>query len=139
SVTVVSWGGQVTTALTNAIYTPFTTQTGIKVNSEDYDGGLAKLRAMSESNNVTWDVMDMESQDAELACQEGLVIPINPDTDIAPSAGGASIKDDFGEVGLKKCGVGFDVWSYILAYDGGKFSGDKPATPADFFDLKKFP
>jgi putative spermidine/putrescine transport system substrate-binding protein len=139
SVTVVSWGGQVTTALTNAIYKPFTEQTGIKVNSEDYDGGLAKLRAMSESNNVTWDVMDMESQDAELACQEGLVIPINPDTDVAPSADGTALKDDFGEVGLKKCGVGFDVWSYILAYDSSKFSGDMPKSPADFFDVEKFP
>lgn len=139
SVTVVSWGGQVTTALTNAIYKPFTQQTGIKVNSEDYDGGLAKLRAMSEGNNVTWDVMDMESQDAELACQEGLVIPINPETDVAPSADGTAVKDDFGEVGLKKCGVGFDVWSYILAYDGSKFPDSKPSTPADFFDLKKFP
>jgi putative spermidine/putrescine transport system substrate-binding protein len=138
-VTVVSWGGQVTTALTNAIYKPFTQKTGITVNSEDYDGGLAKLRAMHESGDVSWDVMDMESQDAELACQDGLVVPIDPSKDIDAGPNGASAQDDFGAAGLKKCGVGFDVWSYILAYDASKFPGDKPSSPADFFDLKKFP
>jgi putative spermidine/putrescine transport system substrate-binding protein len=94
---------------------------------------------MSESGNVTWDVMDMESQDAELACQDGLIVPLDPSKHIEPAPDGMSLKDDFGAVGLKKCGVGFDVWSYIIAYDGSKFQAGKPTTPADFFDLKKFP
>jgi putative spermidine/putrescine transport system substrate-binding protein len=98
---------------------------------------LAKLRAMTETGNVTWDVIEMESQDAELACEDGLVIPIDPAT-LAP-AGNVSAVEDFGKVGLQKCGAGLDVWSYIIAYDASKFPGQKPSTPADFFDLKKFP
>ncbi|MBV9522879.1 MAG: ABC transporter substrate-binding protein, partial [Alphaproteobacteria bacterium] len=132
------FGGQATKAATEAILKPFTAETGITVNTVDYDGGLAQLRAMSESHNVSWDVMDMESQDTDLACNEGLLEPIDPKT-LPNGADGTPASQDFIQNGLSKCGVGFDVWSDVIAYDASKFANEKPTTPADFFDIKKFP
>ncbi|MDX1738797.1 MAG: extracellular solute-binding protein, partial [Alphaproteobacteria bacterium] len=38
-----------------------------------------------------------------------------------------------------ECGVGTITWATIIAFNKEAFSGPKPATMADFFDLDKFP
>ena len=47
-----------------AYFEPFTAKTGINFVKEEYDGGLAKLRAHGEARNTTWDLIDLESNDA---------------------------------------------------------------------------
>ena len=69
--TVVSWGGAYTRSQVKAYHEPFTMETGIKINSEDYNGGLAQIKAQVESGNVTWDVVDLEPSDVARACDEG--------------------------------------------------------------------
>ena len=54
AITVVSWGGAYTASQVEAYHKPFTAETGIAINSEDYNGGLAQVRAQVEANNVTW-------------------------------------------------------------------------------------
>ena len=64
SVTTVSWGGSYAKAVNEAINIPFTAATGIRVNVEDYSGGLAQIRAQVDVGNIHWDVVDMEIADA---------------------------------------------------------------------------
>ena len=60
------------------------TQKLVNINSIDYSGGLAEVRAQVEAGNVTWDVVDLELSDAVLGCDEGLFEVI--DKSILPNA-----------------------------------------------------
>ena len=53
---VVSWGGAYTASQMNAYHKPYMKKNpGVKINSIDYSGGLAQMRAQTEARNVTWD------------------------------------------------------------------------------------
>ena len=138
SVTAVSWGGSYARACTKAIHEPFTAETGIEVRMEDYNGGLAQIRAQVETGNVHWDVVDLEMADAVLGCDEGLLEPIDA-ADLPPGPDGTSAEQDFFPETLTECGIGLVYYSTIYAYNEEKFPGSKPATIGDFFDLEKFP
>jgi len=138
SITAVSWGGAYTKSQLKAYHEPFEKKFGIKVNSMDYNGGLAEIQTQVQSGNVTWDVVDVELADAIKGCDEGLFERI--DHSILPAApDGTSAKDDFLPGTLTECGVGQIVWSQIIAFDPGQFSGKKPSSMKDFFDTKNFP
>ena len=138
SLTVVSWGGAYTNSQVQAYHKPWEKKTGIKINSEDYNGGMAQVKAQVESGNIAWDLVDVELSDAVRGCDEGLLEEI--DHSILPAApDGTPAKDDFIPGTLTDCGVASIVWSTVYAYDKSKFSGAKPTTFADFFDVKKFP
>ncbi len=138
SLTVVSLGGSYARACKKAYHEPFTAQTGIEVRLEDYNGGLAQIRAQVETGNVHWDVVDMEIANAVLACDEGLLEPIAIDN-LPQGADGTPAAQDFFPDTLTECGVGTLFFSTIYAYNREKFSGSKPSTIGDFFDLAKFP
>ena len=78
SLTVVSWGGAYTHSQVKAYHEPFTEKTGVKILSEDYNGGLAQIKAQVESGNVRWDLVDLELSDAVRGCDEGLLERIRP-------------------------------------------------------------
>ena len=71
-VTVVSWGGAYTKSQVEAYHKPFIAGSKAKIISEDYNGGLAEIKAQVEAGNVTWDIVDVELSDAVRACDEGL-------------------------------------------------------------------
>ena len=71
--TVVSWGGAYQEAQRKAYFEPFMKKTGKKVLDESYNGEMAKIRAMVEANNVTWDVVQVESPELINACEQGLL------------------------------------------------------------------
>ncbi|CAI8010178.1 hypothetical protein GBAR_LOCUS6728 [Geodia barretti] len=71
--TMVSWGGAYGRATEKALLEPFGAQTGYTMNVEDYNGGLAEIRAQVETGNVHWDVVDLEAADAVRGCDEGLL------------------------------------------------------------------
>jgi putative spermidine/putrescine transport system substrate-binding protein len=138
SITVTSFGGAFSTSQIEAYQKPFMKKTGVKVNAEVYNGGLAEIRAQVQSGNVTWDVVDVEKQDLTAACDEGLLETIDFSM-LAPGPGGSPASKDFIAGALHECGVATIVWSTIVAYDQTKFPGEKPSKLADFFDVKKFP
>ncbi|MGI9482614.1 MAG: ABC transporter substrate-binding protein [Hyphomicrobiales bacterium] len=138
AITAVSWGGAYTNSQVKAYHEPFTAETGVKINSVDYNGGIAEIKAQVEAGNVTWDIVDVELSDAVRGCDEGLLERIDHSM-LPPAPDGTAAKDDFLEGTLYECAVANIVWSTIYAYDSSKFSGEKPTTIADFFDLKKFP
>jgi putative spermidine/putrescine transport system substrate-binding protein len=138
ALTIVSWGGAYTKSQPEAYHKPFTKNTGIKINSEDYNGGLAEVKAQVEAGNVTWNAVDVELSDAVRACDEGLAEVIDPSI-LPPAPDGTPAMDDFIENTVTECAVGTIVWSTVYAYDDTKYPGVKPKTMADFFDVKKFP
>jgi len=138
ALTVVSWGGAYTNSQIKAYHEPFTRETGITINSADYSGGLAEIKAQVEAGNVTWDVVDVELSDAVRGCDEGLLETIDPS--ILPDApDGTSAMDDFIPGSITECAIGSIVWSTIYAYDSTVFPDNAPTTMEDFFNLADFP
>ncbi len=135
--TIVSWGGAYTKSQVEAYHKPYIEKTGTKINSEDYNGGIAEIKAQVEAGNVSWDIVDVELSDAIRACDEGLLETIDHST-LPAGADGTPATEDFIKGTLYDCAVANIVWSTIFAYDSSKIS-DGPKTMADFFDLKKFP
>ena len=138
TITVVSWGGAYTKSQVEAYHKPWIAKTGNQIVSEDYNGGLAEIKAQVEAGNVKWDIVDVELSDAVRACDEGLAEEI--DMSILPAApDGTPAADDFiaGTLDVP-CAVPTIVWSTIFAYDTSKMANG-PTSIADFFDLAKFP
>ena len=105
---------------------------------EDYNGGLAQIRAQVETGNVYWDVVDLNVADAVLGCDEGLLELIAVE-DLSPAADGTPAEEDFYPGTLTDCGMGTIFFSSIYAYHPQHFTDAKPETIEDFFDLERFP
>jgi putative spermidine/putrescine transport system substrate-binding protein len=136
SITVVSWGGAYTKSQVEAYHKPWIEMTGNQIVSEDYNGGLAEVKAQVEAGNVSWDLVDVELSDAIRGCDEGLLEEI--DLSMLPDGvDGSSAADDFLEGALSDCAVANIVWSSIFAYDSSVISGVDSI--ADLFDLEAFP
>jgi len=138
TITVTSFGGAFSESQIEAYQKPFMKKTGVTVNAEVYNGGLAEVRAQVQSGNVTWDVLDVEKQDLTAGCDEGLFEPVDPAL-LSPAPDGTPATEDFLPGTIHECGVATIVWTTIVAYDKTKFPGEKPSKLADFFDVKKFP
>lgn len=136
--TIVSWGGSYAKASIDGIFKPFEEATGIKVNVEDYNGGLAQIRGQVESGNVHWDVVDVESQDDLIGCDEGLLEYLD-DLELPDAPDGTPAEEDFFEGANSECGLGNIVWATVIAYNSSTYEEDPPSTMADFFDLEKYP
>jgi putative spermidine/putrescine transport system substrate-binding protein len=136
--TVVSWGGALTKSHMLAFVRPYRKTTGRWVNVEDYDGGLDEIRDQVESLNVKWDVVSLGLPNAIRGCREGLLEPLDH-KDLTAAPDGTPARQDFYDVALQDCAVGYNIWATVVAYSPGKFRGTKPAALADFFDLDRFP
>ncbi len=128
--TVISFGGANKDAQQKAYYQPFSASSGIKVVAGDYNGEMAKLRAMVDSKHVSWDVLDVESTELARGCDEGLFEKLDyrriaNKNDLLPGA-------------AQECGVAAYVWSTVLAYNADKLK-QAPASWADFWDVQRFP
>ena len=129
--TVVGWGGSYQEAQRKAYFDPYIKKSGNKLLDESYNGEMAKIKAMVETSNVTWDVVQVEEAEMILGCEEGLFETL----DWSRIGGKAS----FLPAAVSECGVGTIYWSVILAYDADKIKGDGPKTWADFFNTAKWP
>ena len=138
ALTVASWGGSYARACVKGYHQPFIAETGIEVRLDDYNGGLAQVRAQVETGNVYWDVIDLEITDAVRGCDEGLLEPIDT-ADLPPAPDGTPAEQDLYPQTQTECGVGTLFYSTVYAYNPESLPGEKPATLADFFDLERFP
>ena len=129
SLNFVSWGGTTQDAQKEAWAIPFTKNTDIKV-VQDGPTDYGKLKAMVESGNVQWDVVDVEADFALRAASEGLLEPL-----------------DFTQIKRDKIdprfasdhGVGSFFFSFVLGYNEGKLGANKPADWTALFDTKTYP
>ena len=138
SLTVVSWGGSYAKACVDGYHKAFTDETGIEIRLEDYNGGLAQVRAQIEAGAVHWDVVDVELADGVRGCDEGLFELLDPET-LPPGAGGEAAAGDYYPGMITDCGANQLFYSTVYAYNAERFPGAKPTTIEDFFDLERFP
>ncbi len=138
---VVSWGGAYTASQQNAYHAPYmAANPDINiVNDDSANGAVAKLRAMQEAGNVTWDLVDMVASDAILSCDEGLAIEIDHNAVLAPAPDGTPALEDFGDLVVSPCFIPQIVYSTTFGYRKDKVGDTPPTSINDVFDLAKYP
>ncbi|WP_353666343.1 ABC transporter substrate-binding protein [Marinomonas sp. THO17] len=124
----VSWGGSTQEAQQEAWAIPFSAISNIKV-IQDGPTDYGKLKAMVESGNVQWDLVDVEADFAYRAAAEGLLEPLDfsiiDTTDIDPRF-------------VSDYGIGSFYFSFVLAYNKNSLSSE-PSSWEALFDLDTYP
>lgn len=139
---IVSWGGAYSASQQNAYHDPYMKKTGINiVNDDSSNEAVAKLRAMNQAGNLTWDLVDTVASDAIRLCDEGLVLEIDFDNQLAAGADGSTPTNDFGDLIVSDCAIPQIVYSTTFGYrtDVSEWGGKKPTSIKDVFDVKNFP
>ena len=128
--TVVSWGGAYQEAQRKTIFEPYNAKTGNVIKEEEYNGEVAKIKAMVESGTVSWDVISVDTATALQGCDDGVLetLDYSKILDKAKVLPGAALD----------CAIGSDVYATVFAYDTAKLPNG-PASIKDLFDLEKFP
>ena len=138
--TIVSWGGAYAKSQLKAYHEPYTAKTGVKIiNDDSSNDAVARLRAMNEAGNITWDLVDVEGADAIRLCDEGLAMPIDPDQHLAPAPDGTSASKDFGDMLISDCFIPQIVFSTTFGYRTDLVGNNPPDDICDVFDLAKYP
>ena len=141
--TVVSWGGAYSKSQINAYHDPYmelNPDVNIIHDESSYEA-VAKLRAMREAGNLTWDLVDAVPADAIRLCDEGLAMEIDVDEMLAPAPDGTPASEDFGASLVSECFIPQIVYSTTLGFrtDVGTWNGNEPDDVCDVFDLETFP
>ncbi|MDF1856324.1 extracellular solute-binding protein [Pseudooceanicola sp.] len=141
--TLVSWGGAYQSSQQKAYVEPYLGMHD-DVNvvwDESSAEAVAKLRAMNEAGNVTWDLVDVVASDGIRLCDEGLAMEIDPDEDLAAAPDGTSAEDDFGDLLVSDCFIPQIVYSTTFGYrtDMVPAGVEAPSKICDVFDLEKYP
>lgn len=142
SMTIVSWGGAYSASQNNAYHKPYMALTGISViNDDSANESVAKLRAMNEANNLTWDLVDAVAADAIRLCDEGLAEVIDHDKVLAAAPDGTPASEDFGETLVSECFIPNIVYSTTFGYrtNVAEWGGKTPTEICAVFDTESFP
>ena len=138
--TIVSWGGAYSKSQLKAYHEPYAEKSGINIiNDESSAEAVAKLRAMKEANNVTWDLVDVVASDAIRLCDEGLAEEINHDEDLAKAPDGSSASDDFGDLIVSECFIPQIVYSTTFGYRTDMVGDNPPKDVCAVFDTATYP
>jgi putative spermidine/putrescine transport system substrate-binding protein len=139
--TLVSWGGAYQASQQNAYVAPYLEMNaGVSaVWDESSAEAVAKLRAMNEADNVTWDVVDVVAADAIRLCDEGLAMEIDFDEALAPAPDGTSATDDFGDLIVSDCFIPQIVYSTTFGYRTDLVGDTPPTEVCAVFDTDAYP
>ncbi|WP_298189590.1 polyamine ABC transporter substrate-binding protein [uncultured Pseudomonas sp.] len=129
SMNFVSWGGSTQDAQKQAWAEPFSEASGIRV-VQDGPTDYGKLKAMVESGNVQWDVVDVEADFALRAASEGLLEPLDFSVIQRETIDPRFVSDH---------GVGSFYFSFVLGYNQGKVGGNTPQDWTALFDTSTYP
>ena len=140
---IVSWGGAYSASQQKAYHDPYMAANPDVniINDESSPEAVAKLRAMNEANNITWDLVDVEAGDAIRLCDEGLARPMDFDTELAAAPDGTPATEDFGDMLVSDCFIPQIVFSTTFGYrtDLVPEGVEPPTSACDVFDLEKYP
>lgn len=137
-ITIVSWGGVYQESQREAYMKPFSEQTGIPFEEDEYPGDFDEVIEQVESGDVTWSVVDVTLADAIRGCNGGYLEPIPPSI-LPPAPDGTPAMDDFLPNTLHECAVGEILWSTLFAYSEEAFPDEAPDSVADVFNTDDFP
>lgn len=127
---IAGWGGNYQDAQRVAYFQPFASERGLKFTETTYLGGLAEVKTMADTGDVTWDLVIVEGADLQVGCDEGLFEELNWET--------IPLKDELIPEAIQPCGAGNVIIGTGLAYNA-KTIGEAPTGLADFFDTAKWP
>ncbi len=143
SMTLVSWGGAYQTSQQEAYSKPYMEMNeGLEVIWDESSAeAVARLRAMDEAGNITWDLVDVVAADAIRLCDEGLAMEVDHDEILAPAPDGTDASDDFGDLIVSDCFIPQIVYSTTFGYrtDMVPEGVDAPDQICDVFDLETYP
>jgi putative spermidine/putrescine transport system substrate-binding protein len=122
------YGGPTQEYMQEAWFQAFSNDSGNNVEQTS-PAPWAKLHAMSEADNVAWDVMWVAFDD-DLNTNEYLA---DIDCDVV------ACSDFDGPVPMQKQAVPFLLTTVALTYSTEAFPDDAPSSWADFFDMEKYP
>ena len=111
-----------------AIWQPFAEASGATMQMDAFDAG--KLKAMVDSGNVAWDLVDTSQVDSARGCgtlYEKMDLSQIDTSQLPPD----TITDE--------CMIPNVMYGFVIAYNTEKFGDNPPTSAADFFDTKKFP
>ena len=138
--TIVSWGGAYSKSQLKAYHEPYSAKTGVTILNDDSSStAVAKLRAMNEAGNITWDVVDVEAAPAMQLCDEGLAMEINPDTMRAAAPDGTPASEDFGDMLVSECFIPQIVYSTTFGYRTDLVGDTPPDNVCAVFDTETYP
>ncbi|MXQ06304.1 extracellular solute-binding protein [Alphaproteobacteria bacterium GH1-50] len=141
--TLVSWGGAYQESQQRAYVEPYLEMNpGVTaVWDSSSNEAVAKLRAMAEAGNVTWDVVDVVASDAIRLCDEGLAMEIDHDEMLAQGDDGSDASDDFGDLLVSDCFIPQIVYSTTAGYRSDLLpeGAPKPDSICAFFDTETYP
>ncbi len=138
--TIVSWGGAYSKSQLKAYHEPYSEKTGVTIlNDDSSNEAVAKLRAMNEAGNITWDVVDVVASDAIRLCDEGLAMEIDHDAMLEPAPDGSPASEDFGELIVSDCYIPSIVYSTTFGYRTDLVGDTPPTEICAVFDLETYP
>ena len=124
-------GGDAATAMTKVFAEPFMqANPGIKVAVDGTFPSSAKIKAMVDAKNTSWDVCDRNLPAALELGQQGLLEEIDY---------GIVDKSKLRPEHAAKWGAGSYIFSNVIAYQTKAFGDRKPMTWQDFWNVKEFP
>lgn len=132
TLTIATWGGAYESVQREVLFDPFTEQTGITIETEAYNGGLAVL------DDSPPDLIDMSMVETLAACETGRLQLLDHST-LAEGTDGTPARQDFASGTLQPCSVAHSVYATVIAYDSRAFPGQRPSGVADLFNLEDFP
>lgn len=130
-ITYVSWGGRVQDAQVELMLEPFEAETGIEVISAS-GPDMAKIKAMVQSGNVEWDVVNLTGSMATSLDNEGLLEELDLEV--------MNVADLINPSWLRKTAVGWYYYSGGVAYDPQRHpAGKHPRNWVEFWNVQGFP
>ncbi|MFF5847157.1 ABC transporter substrate-binding protein [Streptomyces massasporeus] len=126
-----NFGGAYGEANREAVYDPFTKETGIRIKVVNF--AHDQMLAQIEEGRPRFDVMDIDMSNLMLFEHEDASEPL--DYGRLKNTRNAGIAESL----LTPNGVGKSYWASVLAYRTDAFDGRKPESWADFWNLGAFP
>jgi putative spermidine/putrescine transport system substrate-binding protein len=126
-----NFGGSYGEANREAVYDPFTRETGIRIKVVNF--AQEQMLTQIKEGRPQFDVMDIDMSNLVLFAHEGASEPL--DYGRLKNARNVGIAESL----LTPNGVGKSYWASVLAYRTDAFDGRKPESWADFWSPGPFP
>jgi putative spermidine/putrescine transport system substrate-binding protein len=128
--TFTSWGGALSDAEKAAFTDPFAAMKGIEiVNASPTE--TAKIKAMVQSGNVEWDLVDVGGRTVWQGGGEGFLEQL----DLAKIPNAGALEKGW----VSPYGIATSTGATVMAWSTSAFPNGGPQSWADFWDVKNFP